>query len=346
MIAKDLEKYVDKGLSGLANLGNSCYLNSCMQLLSHTYELNYFLDSLNETKLNNMADSLVIIEWNKLRSMMWNENCRIAPWGFLKAIQKVSAEKKMDLFSGYQQNDISEYLIFIIDCLHNSLKREVNMTINGDAKNDIDKLAIDCYNMMKKIYKGEYSEILNIFFGISVTQIKSLENDEVLSRMCEPFSIISLPITSGNNINLMECMDEYCSNEEMKDENSWFNDKTNEKQDVKKSVFFWSLPNILIIELKRYNNNIKKNNGLIDIPINDADFTKYVHGYNNGGYIYDLYGVANHSGGVRGGHYTCTIRNANGNWYNFNDMLVNKIEETNVISPKTYCLFYRKKNKI
>ena len=31
--------YKDKGLTGLANVGNTCYLNSCMQIISHTYEL-------------------------------------------------------------------------------------------------------------------------------------------------------------------------------------------------------------------------------------------------------------------------------------------------------------------
>ena len=45
----------------------------------------------------------------------------------------------------------SEYLIFIIDCLHNALKREVDMSINGIVKNEMDKLATECYNMMKVI---------------------------------------------------------------------------------------------------------------------------------------------------------------------------------------------------
>ena len=55
-----------KGLTGLANVGNSCYLNSCMQILSHTYELNDFLMKEQYKKnLNNKPDSVVLIEWTR-----------------------------------------------------------------------------------------------------------------------------------------------------------------------------------------------------------------------------------------------------------------------------------------
>jgi len=343
-ITKD--KYYDKGLTGLSNVGNSCYINSCMQLLSHTYELNDFLNNLNKNKINNNIDSTILIEWNNLREMIWAENCTIAPWGFIKAVQSVAKKKNIELFTGYSQNDVTEFLLFIIDCLHSSLKREVNMSIQGNIQNGVDTLANDCYIMMQNMYKKEYSEIINIFYGISVTQIKSFETEEVLSRKCEPFSILTLSLPENNKpTTIFECLNIYSKNEEMTDDNAWFNEKTNKKEDVKKNIIFWNLPNVLIIELKRFNNSNRKIRTIVNTELENMDLSNYVCGYNADEYIYDLFGVGNHMGSVLGGHYTANIKNSNGKWYSFNDTNVNTISVNKVITEHTYCLFYRKKNK-
>ena len=339
------DKYKNRGLTGLANVGNSCYINSCMQLLSHTYELNDFLDSFNKDKINNNVEALIFKEWDKLRQLMWSENCTIAPWGYIKAVQFVAKKKDMDLFTGFAQNDVSEFLLFIIDCMHTGIKREVNMTISGNPENSTDILATECFKMMQNMYKREYSELLNIFYGISVTQIKSFDSDEILSRTCEPFSLLSLSLPEKNMISIFDCLDLYGKDEELCNDNAWFNDKTNRKENVKKNTVFWSLPNILIVHLKRFNNANRKIHTMVTTPITDVDFSKWISGYNASEYIYDLFGTGNHSGSVLGGHYTANVKNANGKWYSFNDTRVEEITENSVITQHTYCLFYRKKNK-
>lgn len=360
---KRFEKYENSGLSGLANVGNTCYLNSCMQVLSHTYELNDLLHSGEYKKrLNKKAESVLLLEWDNLRQMMWSKNCTIAPMGFVKAVQKIASIKGCVLFSGHLQNDVQEFLLFIIDCFHNSLAREVIMDITGNIENEKDKLATACFEMMNKMYKKEYSEMIKIFYGIHVSEITTMDETRQLSFRAEPFSVMSLSIpeqsttttastsTSGSasasaSVSLYDCFDLYCKKETMEGDNAWYNDVTKAKEDVKRGIVFWSLPDILIIDLKRWTMNGRKINKIVDAPIENADFTKYVKGYNASSYIYDLYGICNHSGNSMGGHYTAYIKNANGKWYDCNDTMIREINSDRLISDKSYCFFYRKKAK-
>ena len=148
----NVQKYQNKGLSGLANLGNTCFINSCIQVLSHTYELNNFLeDETYKNKLRKKYDSALLLEWDNLRKIMWNENCVVSPGKFIKTIQKVAQLKGMEMFTGYSQNDLPEFLLFLIDCFHTSLSREIKMTISGKPENERDIVDIKCFEMIKNM---------------------------------------------------------------------------------------------------------------------------------------------------------------------------------------------------
>jgi hypothetical protein len=102
----DLSKYKDKGKIGLDNLGNTCFLNACMQVLNHTYELNSFLDSekYKRTFKENIPDSNILIEWDDLRKVMWSGNGVVSPNRFVHNVHKIASIKGRDIFTGVESN--------------------------------------------------------------------------------------------------------------------------------------------------------------------------------------------------------------------------------------------------
>jgi ubiquitin carboxyl-terminal hydrolase 8 len=342
-ITIDLSKYNNKGLSGLANLGNTCFINSCIQILSHTYELNEFLNNESfKNKLKNKHDSVLLLEWDNLRKILWNENCVVSPGKFISAIQKVAKIKNIEIFTGYLQNDASEFLLFLIDCFHNSISREVKFSISGNPENETDILAVKCFKMIENCYKNDYSEIWNLFYGVHVSEISRIDNGKVLSQTPEPYFMVDLPIPPNNKSpSLIDCFNYYVDGETIE---NYKDEESNETVNIKKKILFWSFPNILAIDLKRFNNRFQKNQIHINFPLDDLDLSNYVIGYKKDNYKYELYAVCNHSGNVMGGHYTSYVKNANGKWYHYNDTSVSEIGVNEfIISPKAYILFYRKK---
>jgi ubiquitin carboxyl-terminal hydrolase 8 len=337
------QKYNECGYVGLKNLGNTCFLNSCLQVLSHTPELNKLLDI--KTKLHNNSDGIMLDEWNELRKLMWENNCVISPNKFVRSVQKVAKEKDRDIFTGWSQNDISEFLLFMMECIHNSISRPVTVNINAKSEDEVDELAIKCYTHLKESYAKEYSEINELFYGIHVTEILSIDKSIKHNAKPEQYFIIDLPLPNKTNLNIYDCFNLYTTDEKMVGENAWFNDKTNKKEDITKRIRFWNFPDILVIAFNRFSfdGKIKRKDNVL-FPLDDLNLSEYVCGYNPNAYKYELYAVCNHSGGVYMGHYTAFIKNYTNNWYLFNDETISKVENPQkVISPMAYCLFYRKK---
>jgi ubiquitin C-terminal hydrolase len=265
----------------------------------------------------------------------------ISPKRFLHIIQIVAKEKNMELFTGYSQNDINEFYLFVIDTFHNSLSRRVNTSITGEVKNKTDKLALECYKTRQACYKKGYSEIYDIFNGMYVSIISDFATNEQINYKCEPFLTLELPIPKTNTPTIEDCFNLYTEEEEIIGENAWFDKKQNKKIDIKKRLLFWSFPKILVITLKRFIDENNKNNKKVIFPIEELDLSKYVVGYNKNIYKYSLYGVCNHHGSVSfGGHYTSIVKSGEGQWMEYNDNLVKETKK--IISTKAYCLFYRR----
>ena len=343
----------EKGLSGLMNLGNTCFLNSCMQALSHSHELTAFLqspiyDKLLKAKQQEQTDKkgvLLIEEWNDLRKTMWSQNGTISPKRFLHHVQKVAKETNHELFTGFAQNDLPEFLLFLVTNMHNNVSRKVTMNIRGSASNATDKLALSCYNMLKKTYEKEYSEIMDLFYGIYVSELASPECNSHTPLSCHPehFFILDVEMPVSKHSTLYDCLDSFTRTEVLEGDNAWYNEMTKQKERVHKRITFWSFPKVLVITLKRFSyDGRRKRQDLVDFPLHDLDLSKYVTGYNPSQYKYDLYAICNHMGGPLGGHYNAFVKTS-AQWCLFDDGTVKrKVHESQLITPKAYCLFYRK----
>ena len=336
-----MEKYNGRGLSGMVNFGNTCYMNSAIQCMSNTHELTeYFLSKKFVSDFNQKSkNKLLVTEWYRLINAIYEENCTISPLSFFKTINKLT-ENNID-FHAHMQNDVQEFLVLLIDNLHDALSKEVVITISGNIINPIDKMAVEAMNEWKKFFKQSYSKIIDLFYGQIVSII--YKDNEIKSKTYSPMCFFNLPLPNQDNISIYDCFDMFTAEEILEGDNQWKCDKTNEYMDVKKTIKVWNFPKILILCFKRFNNYGQKINKFIDYPLDNLNLSKYCIGYERYKCNYELYGICNHSGTLHFGHYYSYCKNSNGNWYSFNDKNVSKIDENKVKTNNSYVLFYRKK---
>lgn len=121
-----------------------------------------------------------------------------------------------------------------------------------------------------------------------------------------------------------------------------------------KQVFRFSLPlpNVLIIQLKRFareSNSNEKIDSFIRFPLDGLDVRDWLveDSYEKSSSrpsstIYDLLAVSNHTGTLESGHYTTYAKHVtSGQWYLFDDSFVKKLNrQDDVITKSAYVLMY------
>ncbi len=106
-----------KGMVGLKNLGNTCFMNSILQCLSNTKCLleycitNSYTDDINTT-LSVMKGSL-FNSYASLIKTMWKSETIVSPQDFKSQIARFASR-----FVGYAQQDAEEFLYYLLKGLH------------------------------------------------------------------------------------------------------------------------------------------------------------------------------------------------------------------------------------
>lgn len=346
-----------KGRNGLANVGNTCYINCCVQCLGHCPDfLNYVLYGTYPHRPVSL-----MLEMRDIYERLWIHDCGVVPHRLLQTIQHVFK----DVLSLNDQNDIQEFLILLIDKLNQSVATKsgavaqtrlstdtscMTQSLNEENNQKMKRLACKMEQAWSAYFKDQLSGMTDILYGQMITQLVC--GNPVCKKIhhnYETFCCLFVDVPS-ESCSLDICIANAFKNEVMNTENTdatqgcaWTCDKCKESRKSERSMRIWKLPKVLIICLKRFkymrnSQRFEKITSLVKVPetLNVRSISLDVNTNNQ----FSLKAVANHIGSFSSGHYYAQCKNPNGIWYNIDDITVTQ-ETTRYTSTRdAYVLFY------
>jgi ubiquitin carboxyl-terminal hydrolase 8 len=321
---------------GLINQGNTCYLNSIIQCITHLFIFNNnnvdFTIEIDVKKDNPLLKEWLLLQENIIKDS--NEPLNIL--AFIEQFMVCISNSNYDFYS-FNQNDVSEFITLLFEFIHTSIKSKKNMTIEGTPQNELDNIAIQSMNNWIQFFNNDYSYIIKSSYSQLLIKTECrLCNYKTYNH--DPIQILTLELK--NNDDLEDILHEYIKPSILDRHNEWKCDKCHKINTPIRHTVFWNLSNIVIIQLKLYSNNLQKINTKIRFPLN-LDMSKYTINYNDNNTNYKLYGICCQSGHLQGGHYYSICYNKYDNkWRRYNDSQVSEINTSEVLSESPYCLFY------
>ncbi|KAK7866294.1 hypothetical protein R5R35_007122 [Gryllus longicercus] len=323
-----------RGLTGLKNLGNTCYMNSIIQCLSNTTPLaKYFVSGQyrNDINRHNETRGEIAEEVAAVVRALWSSSYKCIATRDLRSV----VGRHRDQFQTNQQQDSNEFLTILMDWLHEDLKKPSVKSI-GDVGRDQD----DWEKQWDEFYKENTSLIVLLFYGQQKSTVRCLKCFKE-SVKYETFSNLTLPLPSNiNSCTLEECVQLYVRGEHI---TGWKCPACKEQRDAMKKFDIIKLPPILVIHFKRFyiDGWCRKRQTFVQFPLVNLDMKKHTLLPDQKYIKYNLYGVSNHYGTMEGGHYTAYCKSVeHKKWYKFDDNEVSEISPGEVQSGAAYILFY------
>ncbi|KAJ3335334.1 ubiquitin-specific protease doa4, partial [Kappamyces sp. JEL0680] len=249
------------GVSGLRNLGNTCFMNSVLQCLSATYPLaRYFMDGSYRkhiSRTNPLSSKGKVAESyaSVIRSLWSAEESIVIPTDFKATIGELHPS-----FAGNEQQDSQEFLSFLLDQLHEDLNVAKRPFPPNGPELDSENYPPQQFMMMEwqKYKQRNWSIIVDMFQGVLQSVLQCLTCKKT-STSYNTFMYLSLPIPSTNRqgvkngpVSVFECLQSFLATETLTGDDQWKCPRCKVNRDASKSLAIVKLPTVLLIHLKRF----------------------------------------------------------------------------------------------